>query len=85
MISTAPQLIQVAAVNEAFATDEVYWAKKMDPHVLKKMLSKSLCFGLYQLPESSAQLAGKVSFRPGSVMTAQLYQFVRLQIRGFCC
>ena len=59
MISTAPQLIQAAAVNEAFASDELYWAKRMDSMVLKKMLSNSLCFGLYQLPESSSQLAGK--------------------------
>lgn len=59
MISTAPQLIQLDAVNEAFGSEELYWARKMDPQVLKKMLSKSLCFGLYQLPESSSQLAGR--------------------------
>lgn len=63
MVSTAPQLIQVAAVNEAFGSEEMYWAKKMDMQVLRKMLDKSLCFGVYQLPESSAQLAGTLFLR----------------------
>ncbi|OBT66940.1 hypothetical protein VE03_04170 [Pseudogymnoascus sp. 23342-1-I1] len=59
MISTSPQLIQPEAVNAAFESDAVYWAKGMEPEYLKKMLSKSLCFGVYALPESSSELAGR--------------------------
>ena len=60
MISTARQLIQLEAVNEAMGSDVVYWAKKMEPTALKKMLDRSLCFGLYELPEGSSQVAGKL-------------------------
>ena len=60
MISTAQQLIQLDAVNEAMGSDVMYWAKKMEPKALKKMLDKSLCFGLYELPEGSSQVAGKL-------------------------
>lgn len=58
MISTAPQLIQPEAVNAALESDAVYWARGMEPEYLKKMLSKSLCFGIYVMPESSSELAG---------------------------
>ncbi|ELR08072.1 hypothetical protein VC83_01600 [Pseudogymnoascus destructans] len=53
MISTSPELIQPEAVNAAFESDAIYWARGMEPEYLKKMLSKSLCFGVYALPESS--------------------------------
>ncbi|KFZ12336.1 hypothetical protein V502_07134 [Pseudogymnoascus sp. VKM F-4520 (FW-2644)] len=59
MISTSPELIQPEAVNAAFESDAVYWARGMEPESLKKMLSKSLCFGIYALPESSSELAGR--------------------------
>lgn len=60
MISTSPLLIQPEAVNAAFESDALYWARGMEPEYLKKMLSKSLCFGVYALPESSSELAGKI-------------------------
>jgi hypothetical protein len=60
MISTASQLIQPDAVNAAFDSEEVYWARRLAPEILKKMLSNSLCFGLYLLPESSPELAGEL-------------------------
>lgn len=60
MISTAQQLIQLNAVNEAMGSDVMYWAKKMEREALKKMLDKSLCFGLYELPEVSLQVASKL-------------------------
>ncbi|OBT86868.1 hypothetical protein VE02_03842 [Pseudogymnoascus sp. 03VT05] len=59
MISTSPELIQPEAVNAAFESDAIYWARGMEPEYLKKMLSKSLCFGVYALPESSSELAGR--------------------------
>jgi hypothetical protein len=63
LLSTNPLLIQPAAVNAAFGSDLMYWAKAMDEEVLKKMLAGSLCFGLYALPESSSEIAGR-SFPP---------------------
>lgn len=69
MISTSPELIQPEAVNAAFESDAIYWARGMEPEYLKKMLSKSLCFGVYALPESSSELAGKF-FRLSNVTLA---------------
>lgn len=59
LISTAPNLIQPAVVNAAFDSDDMYWTKALPEESLKQMLSKSLCFGLYQLPTTSSELAGK--------------------------
>lgn len=61
VISTNPSLIQPAAVNAAFDSDLIYWTKAVDEGELKRMLEGSLCFGLYALPGSSAEIAG-VSF-----------------------
>lgn len=60
LFSTNPSLIQLAAVNAAFATDYVHWAKPMKESLLKKMLDNSHCFGVYELPKSSAEIAGKI-------------------------
>lgn len=59
MISTAPQLIQPEAINAAFESDALYWARSLELGTLKRMLAKSLCFGIYLLPESSSEVAGK--------------------------
>ncbi|KAL5318634.1 hypothetical protein ACEPPN_013698 [Leptodophora sp. 'Broadleaf-Isolate-01'] len=59
LFSTNPSLIQPPAINAAFATDYVHWAKPMDEALLKKMLDNSLCFGVYELPTSSAEIAGR--------------------------
>lgn len=47
LISTDTSLIPLAAVNAAFASPEVYWAKALPEPVLREMLDNSLCFGLY--------------------------------------
>jgi len=52
-ISTAKSLIDPTAVNAAFATEAIYWAKPMEERLLKRMLDNSLCFGVYELPASS--------------------------------
>lgn len=70
MISTAPQLIQPEAVNAAFGTEEVYWAKPLSPEAIRKLLSNSLCFGLYLLPASSSELAGRSN--PAQIGLARL-------------
>jgi len=59
LFSTNPSLIQPSAVNAAFATDYVHWAKPMEEALLKKMLDNSLCFGVYELPKTSAEIAGR--------------------------
>ncbi|KAH8601138.1 hypothetical protein B0O99DRAFT_608086 [Bisporella sp. PMI_857] len=59
LVSTAKSLIDVAAVNKAFGTDSLYWAKEMDEEQLKKALDKSLCFGLYELPQSTVTISGQ--------------------------
>ncbi|KAK3292658.1 uncharacterized protein B0H64DRAFT_233849 [Chaetomium fimeti] len=46
-ISTDPSLIQLDAVNAAFATDMIYWAKPLPPDALQRCVEQSLCFGLY--------------------------------------
>ncbi|PQE21722.1 acetyltransferase protein [Rutstroemia sp. NJR-2017a BBW] len=61
LISTSPNLLDAQAINAAFDSPEVYWAKAMPLDTLKKMLNKSLCFGLYELPQSTASLAGRAS------------------------
>ncbi|TVY19052.1 hypothetical protein LARI1_G002025 [Lachnellula arida] len=59
LVSTSPSLLQPAAVNEAFKSDSMYWAKPIGESLVKKMLEKSLCFGLYELPSSTSSIAGK--------------------------
>ncbi|CZS97446.1 uncharacterized protein RAG0_06526 [Rhynchosporium agropyri] len=62
LISANPTLIQPSAINEAFGTEAMYWAKAMNESVLKKMLDNSLCFGVYALPNSSAEIAGMLLY-----------------------
>ncbi|KAL2069696.1 hypothetical protein VTL71DRAFT_14375 [Oculimacula yallundae] len=59
LFSTNPILIQPAAVNAAFATDYIHWAKPMEEDLLRTMLDNSLCIGVYELPKSSAEIAGR--------------------------
>lgn len=58
LISTSSKLIQPLAVNNAFGTNALYWAKPMEEGLLKKMLDNSLCFGVYELPSSTSDIAG---------------------------
>jgi hypothetical protein len=51
-------LLQPAAVNQAFGTDMLYWTREIDEDLMKKMLNNSMCFGLYELPSSSSDIAG---------------------------
>lgn len=59
MVSTAPQLIQPSAVNDAFDSDFMWWQKRLDLDIIRKILGNSLCFGLYKMPSSTSELAGK--------------------------
>jgi hypothetical protein len=58
-ISTKPSLIQPDAVNDAFGSEFMYWTKRFeDESLLKTMLDNSFCFGVYELPSSSSEIAG---------------------------
>ncbi|KAK4042349.1 N-acetyltransferase [Parachaetomium inaequale] len=46
-VSTDRSLIQLDALNAAFASDMLYWAKPLAPDVLQLCVEQSLCFGLY--------------------------------------
>lgn len=60
LISTSPKLLQPSVINAAFDSGQLYWTKGMSEDELKKVLSNSLCFGVYALPKTSSELAGKV-------------------------
>ncbi|KAH0829526.1 hypothetical protein FOPE_10746 [Fonsecaea pedrosoi] len=47
MISTDPSLIPIDALNQAFASEDMYWASPLPEPVMRDMLDNSLCFGLY--------------------------------------
>ncbi|POR34202.1 Uncharacterized protein TPAR_05617 [Tolypocladium paradoxum] len=49
VVTTDPNLIPIARVNAAFASDDVYWAKPMPEEVMRATLQNSLCFSLYEL------------------------------------
>lgn len=45
--STDRRLVQLDAINAAFASDMLYWARPMEPEVLRRCVQHSMCFGLY--------------------------------------
>lgn len=49
LVSDNADLFQLSAINAAFASDLIYWAKDMPEEALKKMISKSLCLGVYDI------------------------------------
>ncbi|KAF9870911.1 putative GNAT family N-acetyltransferase [Colletotrichum karsti] len=59
LISTDRSLLQLNAINDAFDTELLWWAKRVPDDVLRRMIDNSLCFGVYKLPKSTAEIAGK--------------------------
>lgn len=59
LLSTEPSLIQVDEVNKVLSSDLMWWARGLPHEEAKKALSNSLCFGLYELPQSSSEIAGE--------------------------
>ncbi|KAH8650609.1 hypothetical protein BGZ60DRAFT_421428 [Tricladium varicosporioides] len=53
LITTDPSLIPIKTLNEAFASEDVYWAKPLPEQVMRETLQNSLCFGLYELDQST--------------------------------
>jgi hypothetical protein len=58
-ISTSQALLQPEVVNAAFDSDYMFWCNRVSAEAMKRMLSHSLCFGVYALPESSSEIAGQ--------------------------
>lgn len=69
MISTEPLLIQVDEVNAVLSSDLMWWAQGLPRDQMKKALHNSLCFGLYALPQSTAEIAGKSLEYPEAVFS----------------
>ncbi|KAH8669733.1 hypothetical protein BGZ60DRAFT_431163 [Tricladium varicosporioides] len=61
LISTSQSLLQHNAINKAFASDFMYWTKSLPEDRMKKMLTNSLCFGVYDLPQTTSEIAGRTS------------------------
>ncbi|KAI0026017.1 hypothetical protein F4780DRAFT_3113 [Xylariomycetidae sp. FL0641] len=59
LVSTESHLLQIDAINEAFGSEMMWWAKGLPKDDLKKALHNSLCLGLYMLPQSTSQIAGQ--------------------------
>lgn len=47
IISTDPSLIDISALNAAFESDQLPWARALPEEEMKTLLEKSVCFGLY--------------------------------------
>ena len=62
LVSTSKALLQPSAINAAFGTDHIYWARPLEESLLKKMLNQSWCFGIYQLGSPSSEGEGQDSF-----------------------
>lgn len=56
LVSIARNLFQPSAINDAFASDYIYWASPMEETLLEKMLDHSLCFGVYEVANSSSDV-----------------------------
>lgn len=47
LISTDPALVSLEALNDAFDSDQLYWAKRLPLEELKVMVDNSVCLGVY--------------------------------------
>ncbi|KAI3333790.1 hypothetical protein F4824DRAFT_502777 [Ustulina deusta] len=59
LVSTERHLLQVEAINEAMGSKVMWWTKTLPKETLLEALQNSLCFGLYELPQSTSQIAGQ--------------------------
>ncbi|TGJ86383.1 hypothetical protein E0Z10_g2388 [Xylaria hypoxylon] len=59
LLSTEQSLLQVDAIKEAMDSDIFWWATAPPKDALLMTLQNSLCFGLYELPQSTSQIAGQ--------------------------
>lgn len=68
IISTASNKLDLEFINNAFASEEMYWAKPLPLETLKLMLQSSLTLGIYQLTPSDLPPPASIS-EPSSPRT----------------
>ncbi|OJD11638.1 hypothetical protein AJ78_07632 [Emergomyces pasteurianus Ep9510] len=56
IISTDPALISLSALDDAFAQEYMYWAKPLPADVMKDMIDRSLCFGVYRYKRNNTNV-----------------------------
>ncbi|KAI0808546.1 hypothetical protein GGR55DRAFT_196167 [Xylaria sp. FL0064] len=61
LVSTEHRLLQADAIQEATASEVMWWTQPISKEPLLEALKNSLCFGLYELPQSTSQIAGQGS------------------------
>ncbi|SPO04834.1 related to GNAT family N-acetyltransferase [Cephalotrichum gorgonifer] len=54
LLSTDVGLIDLDAVNDAFASDSMPWAVRLPLDTLRTAINSCLCFGLYHCPEAES-------------------------------
>ncbi|KAI0429050.1 hypothetical protein F5Y09DRAFT_270453 [Xylaria sp. FL1042] len=59
LLSTEHRLLQVDAIREAMGSEVMWWTQPLPKGPLLEVLKNSLCFGLYELPQSTSQIAGQ--------------------------
>lgn len=55
LVSTDVSLIDLGAVNSAFASDSMPWAVGLPEDLLRTAINSSLCLGLYHCPKAGNQ------------------------------
>lgn len=60
LVSTEQRLLQIDAVHEAMDSDVMWWTRALPRDALLQALQNSLCLGLYELPQSTSQIAGRL-------------------------
>ncbi|WQF84071.1 Putative GNAT domain, acyl-CoA N-acyltransferase [Colletotrichum destructivum] len=59
LISTDRSLLDLGAINDAFDSELLWWTKRVSEDGLRRIVDNSLCLGIYKLPGSTADIAGK--------------------------
>ncbi|KAH7028020.1 uncharacterized protein B0I36DRAFT_247245 [Microdochium trichocladiopsis] len=62
LVSTDLALIQTDKVNQAFASDLMWWAQGLPRETMGKALGNSLCFGLYEVIGFARLITDGVTF-----------------------
>jgi GNAT superfamily N-acetyltransferase len=58
LISTDRTLLSINAINAAFASEHMYWARAYPEDILQGIIKNSFCWGLYKLATSSPSPSG---------------------------
>jgi GNAT superfamily N-acetyltransferase len=55
LISTTPELLPLSFVQEAFATDAMFWARPLSDEATRAMLDNSLTLGVYKISDGDKE------------------------------